>query len=327
MWHYLQKKFSLSLCKKLSKRQTTFFKLFFFIVSIEFVLICCLLTVKQISNFKLFNKSKDVDVYFDLTNLNTTSWKKDIEHIKSQDIISKPNPLRQVISKKKLESSGKNIKKSLKNKVNPKLNTSNAKDTTIKTTAVKKHNISKSSKNVVKNNKSSNKSLKKGPSAIVNTKNNNIAKLVKPVKLVKASKIIEKTSSKKEEIKSIVKEDVSKDAIPLELPKQLNLKLSDIDLNLNLESYKTNDTSEIENLLKCAQQVKHEIYKHWRIPKGLIKNLSLELEYFINSYGKAEKVSVLKSSGKRNYDQLLKAAIYRSTFPKELFNLNIIIKF
>ncbi len=117
--------------------------------------------------------------------------------------------------------------------------------------------------------------------------------------------------SKKEEV--VKKELVEEKAAEEVLQNQMNLQ------DVEFVGYEQLDSLMIERLIQQAVQT------FFKPPVGIAKDISCEVLVDVSKDGRASLAKVVRSSGIVAYDTSARAALYKTEFPKEVWNKTISI--
>lgn len=132
----------------------------------------------------------------------------------------------------------------------------------------------------------------------------------------KKDSAVEKKSEKKVDMlvedQKVAAEEPKQEAAKKDLPNQ---PLNDVEF----VGYQELDSMLIENKVTQAVQ------KHFKPPVGMSKDIVCELTVQIDRQGKVAKVAICKGSGVLAYDSSARAAIYKASFPREVFGKTIIV--
>jgi len=80
------------------------------------------------------------------------------------------------------------------------------------------------------------------------------------------------------------------------------------------------------DLLQIKELIHTQVALYYKPPVGISKKAICELKVLVGADGKAEKVTVFKSSGSMANDLCARAALLQVTFPKEVIGKEIIIE-
>tara|TARA_Y100000588_G_scaffold395118_1_gene520086 strand:- start:66 stop:854 length:789 start_codon:yes stop_codon:yes gene_type:complete len=98
------------------------------------------------------------------------------------------------------------------------------------------------------------------------------------------------------------------------------IETSDISLDdVTFVGYEQLDT------LTTQHTIQHRLQQHFRPPVGIAKDVSCDLLVQVSDAGKAVSVKIQRSSNILVYDAAARVAIYKVTFPQEVWNKKITI--
>lgn len=328
--------------KQTSIRHKTFFKIACFVGWVYILIGLCVATAFYCRK-KKYNASA-VELCINL-NKSTTLWDSYKENVSEAKVASSNFPQKFSEAKKHdilKASSSRKIKESLKkvnkNNVKSKLNKAQA---SIKNVSVKEVPIAKEA---LKKKAESNNKAKTMPSLNITSDPNSVPhkssdvqtslpalkKEAKPKAV--ACKAKSKQLSVKKENQSSIKA-IEKNAVEDAFINQKNQeeKLNCATGQEGEKTEKTVTTEPIELSFNSNEsidynqnkhqiygsQIKSEILKNWKIPRGLEDYNYPRVRFYINKRGSVESFTIIQSSGNKSLDQSLKSAIYKAQF-KEL---------
>jgi TonB family protein len=152
-----------------------------------------------------------------------------------------------------------------------------------------------------------------------------VKKIIKPEKKVEPARVKtdEAETKKTETVKTPEKniEPVVAQSIAVPAATALQQAPSAVDLaDVTFVGYR-----ELEKL-QLQSKIQQAVETYWSPPVGMAKNTVCELQVTINSAGAVAHVKIAKSSKIMAFDLAARAAIYRTKFPKDVWDKQIMIE-
>lgn len=141
----------------------------------------------------------------------------------------------------------------------------------------------------------------------------------KDQKLDQQEKIVEVTNVEK--VQDVQDRQVVQPLKPIDEPKKSVLE-SD---NLNPEEVTFVGSLDLE-MIQIKEKIHQQVAHYYTPPVGLSKKALCELVVYVGSTGKAERITVKKSSGSIANDVSARAALLQVLFPKEVIGKEIIVE-